>query len=636
MQMIIGMAQENRPSQGDGDETEDAPAMLSAVGRYLVTDTEDKNCEVRFVTYQEDGTILVNDTPVACQVDSLGETYCRLSVTEHETYGSLNFGRNDNGFYSGSLYDQDGKWICNFIRTDHKPDQAAITDVAATWYAYSNNDKQFYDLTLSDDFTAKLYGNTYRWTVSSYSNDSEQDWLYLRLYNDDGYAYSATIDYNKQSDILSMQVSDRKGEHNVRYFKESLMPYLNGFSYYPFDRWNASSFTLYQGGSISMNDMEYWKLESADKATVNGQIFADDEATDPSYTFTLTLEGDYPQLVLKDLATNTETIYYNNHFQYDTKNPEYIYQETRHHLEECLEGHSTRPEGYENYISGNEYLKYIYASFSQVKGYQDVDTYLSRFTIQRDKLQTVKNSYADAFGNIHESTCLTYTYLKNGAQDVIDVSSFSDGNKWILPLPLTSLGIAINTYDDWQIVYQEDGKIQELLHYSGDAIRMRAVPTYDGSGRIVSMTVTNSQNNHYTTQMTYDANGRLVRIESSDFDFDVSGDYTVTFTFTYNSDGTVAKFVYFRDAKSEFWNDYEESIEYRYQSGKLVSARYRQARINEQYPSDNSVMIDMEYTFSYNDKGNVTEAAYVYHTEHNYTDYKLTYFYNDFYFYDAE
>ena len=33
-----------------------------------------------------------------------------------------------------------------------------------------------------------------------------------------------------------------------------------------------------------------------------------EEAAEPSYTFTLTLEGDYPQLVLKDLQANTESI----------------------------------------------------------------------------------------------------------------------------------------------------------------------------------------------------------------------------------------------------------------------------------------------------------------------------------------
>ena len=145
------------------------------------------------------------------------------------------------------------------------------------------------------------------------------------------------------------------------------------------------------------------------------------------------------------------------------------------------------------------------------------------------------------------------------------------------------------------------------------------------------MAVTNSQNNHYTTQMTYDAEGRLIRIESSDFDF--SSTYTVTFSFTYNSDGTVAKFVYWQD--NEHWNDNEESIEYRYQNGKLVSARYRDTRINEEYPSESYVATDIEYTFSYNDKGNISGAAYVYYTDHDYTDYKLTYFYNDFYFYDA-
>jgi len=512
------------------------------------------------------------------------------------------------------------------------PEKAAFTGLAAKWFAYDRNNSQFHDVVLAEDFTAKLYGKDYRWTVSAFNNDSEQDSMTLRLYNDEGYAYSVSAYHDKQSGIRTLNIADRKNENSLRYFDKPMLVYLNGYSYRPFDRWNSSSFTVYYSGDISLSEMEYWAVESADDRSVIGKVFADEEATDPSYTFTLTLEGDYPQLVLKDLQANTESIYYNDHFQYDPTNPEYIYQETRHHLEECLKGYSGRPEGYEDWIRGNEYLKYVYSSFSQVKAYKDVDTYLSRFTIQRDKLQTVKYSYADAFGNVNESTCLVYTYRKNGAQDVIDLSSFPAGSKWIVPLPLTTLGIAINTYDDWQIVYQEDGSIKELLHYSGDAIQMRAVPTYDGNGRIASMTVTNSQNNHYTTRMTYDAEGRLVRIESSDFDF--SSTYTVTFTFTYNSDGTVAKFVYWQD--NEHWNDYEESIEYSYQNGKLVSARYRDNRINAEYPSESYVATDIEYTFSYNDKGDVSEASYVYHTDHDYTDYKLSYFYNDFYFYDAE
>jgi len=96
VQMIIGMAQENqKPNDGNGDGTEETPTMLSAVGRYVVTDVEDKTCDIRFVTYQEDGTLLLNDTAIPCEIDSLGETYCRLKVTDSDTYGAVSFSQNE-------------------------------------------------------------------------------------------------------------------------------------------------------------------------------------------------------------------------------------------------------------------------------------------------------------------------------------------------------------------------------------------------------------------------------------------------------------------------------------------------------------------------------------------------------------
>ena len=113
----------------------------------------------------------------------------------------------------------------------------------------------------------------------------------LRIYNDEGYAYSVSAYHDKQSGIRTLNIADRKNENSLRYFDEPMLVYLNGYSYRPFERWNSSSFTVYYSGDIGLSEMEYWAVESADDRSVIGKVFADEEETDPSYTFTLTLEG---------------------------------------------------------------------------------------------------------------------------------------------------------------------------------------------------------------------------------------------------------------------------------------------------------------------------------------------------------
>ncbi|MBR3714284.1 MAG: hypothetical protein IKM18_00060 [Clostridia bacterium] len=72
-------------------------------------------------------------------------------------------------------------------------------------------------------------------------------------------------------------------------------------------------------------------------------------------------------------------------------------------------------------------------------------------------------------------------------------------------------------------------------------------------------------------------------------------------------------------------------VTYNYNNGSLDTAHYV-------YTYDTSVSeprleSDIEYTFYYNENGYISEVASKYNTEHNYTDDKHVYTYNDIYFY---
>ncbi len=635
IQMIIGMAQDQNQNgnQDNNNDGENDPPMFSPVGQYLAYSTE--KLPVAFITYGEDGTLTIDGTAVACQTENMYSSYCTLTVTGNDAVSKIHFSR-DNGLLSGSLYDASGDHLCNLVALDQLPEEAPANalQAATDWHAYRISDTTHYELTLNEDFTATVYGESYRWTVSSYYRGKEDyDSVTLRFYNDSGYAYSATAYARHTSGCFTMSVSNRKGEDNLTYYADPLVMYLTMTSLQPFDRWDHSSFYLGSDGSVSLSDMEYWKTVSSENGVLTGQVFAD-EADEPSYSFTIRMKGDYPQLVLTNLSDKSESVYYNGQFKYAKDDPEYVYQEMIHHIDSCLDGYSHRPDGYENYLRGSEYLGYIYAQLSTVSDYKDTTTYLNRFTIYRNKLQSAALSYADAFGNVTNSNLFDYTYNEKGLLSRMDINAIGNTTRFVLPIPMLHVGVHFSSYEDWAPVYDENGRVTAYHYLSGDTVRMKAMLTYDENGRVMSVEVINAQNDRYSAQMSYDANGRLVKIESADLDFSTGSVHT--FSYAYNTDGTVASFTYLRDSENEFWSDTEYRVEYTYQNGKAVSARYRESSITPRYPENNSVVVEIEYTYSYNDNGDLAGAALRYITDTDYHDHALTYTYSDIYFYNAE
>ena len=73
------------------------------------------------------------------------------------------------------------------------------------------------------------------------------------------------------------------------------------------------------------------------------------------------------------------------------------------------------------------------------------------------------------------------------------------------------------------------------------------------------------------------------------------------------------------------------TVTYNYNNGSLDTAHYVYTFGTS--VSDPKVESDIEYTFSYNEDGYLTEVANKHNTENHYTDNKYVYTYNDIYFY---
>jgi hypothetical protein len=160
--------------------------------------------------------------------------------------------------------------------------------------------------------------------------------------------------------------------------------------------------------------MNYWKLVSCTDEEIIGNIYDKKNAENAAYTFTFKMEGDYPQLYIKDNSSKDEIIYYSNMFKYDGNNPEYLYHHALDNLKKCITGSSYKPAGYNSYISGSEYLQYIHGIFTKIKDYKDVSDYLAKFAIYKDQLVNVISKNENVFGATNTSTNVSYTYLSDG------------------------------------------------------------------------------------------------------------------------------------------------------------------------------------------------------------------------------
>ena len=283
--------------------------------------------------------------------------------------------------------------------------------------------------------------------------------------------------------------------------------------------------------------------------------------------------------------------------------------------------------------------RYLYDGFSDIGKHIDTTDILNHFTVIKDKLLTISDSYTDKLGNIIESTQEPEYFLGNDRMPSnIDWSGLFG----------TNCKVAAIERDEQQRISRIKFKENR-----SNLIVLIMTPKYDQNNNIVSMVCeTNSKTweNVYTYNseqqliaayvcfyrndgfddfsyssstytLTYDPNGNVTSVNQNSCN-DIGRTYTDLITYTYDQSGNLLqKTIY--DAES---GTVLENFEYKYDSqGRLVNEFYSTIYIN-------APVHPIKYTYTTFDAlGRPLTATVEYsdcqplHTE--------TYTYGDVYFY---
>ena len=284
--------------------------------------------------------------------------------------------------------------------------------------------------------------------------------------------------------------------------------------------------------------------------------------------------------------------------------------------------------GFSSNANNSAAWKYIYDGFTDLSKYIDTTDQLKHFTVLKDKLLTVTDSYTDQLGNVIESTKEPECFLGN-AMIPSDVD-------WVNLLG-TNCRIASTERDEQQRI--SCIKFKENKSYS-DLIVCIMTPKYDQNNNIVSM-VCKTNSKTWENVYTYNGNRQLISADVCVFwnnGFDDFSYISRAYTFTYDSNGNIAsinntKYTYNENGKLLQKAVYDaesgqilENTEYVYDSqGRLTNVLYSNIYVNaESYPE--------KYTYtSFDSLGRPLAATVQYsddpciHTE--------TYTYGDVYFY---
>lgn len=284
--------------------------------------------------------------------------------------------------------------------------------------------------------------------------------------------------------------------------------------------------------------------------------------------------------------------------------------------------------GFSSNANNSAAWKYIYDGFTDLSKYIDTTDQLKHFTVLKDQLLTVTDSYTDQLGNVIEPTKEPESFLGN---DMIPTDV-----DWV-DLLGTNCRIASTERDEQQRI--SCIKFKENKSYS-DLIVCIMTPKYDQNNNIVSM-VCKTNSKTWENVYTYNGNRQLISADVCVFwnnGFDDFSYISRAYTFTYDSNGSIAsinntKYSYDENGKLLQKAVYDaesgqilENTEYVYDSqGRPVNVYYSDIYVNrEPHPE--------KYTFtSFDSLGRPLTATVQYsddqplHTE--------TYTYGDVYFY---
>ena len=174
-------------------------------------------------------------------------------------------------------------------------------------------------------------------------------------------------------------------------------------------------------------------------------------------------------------------------------------------------------------------------------------------------------------------------------------------------------------YDTVYLTYDATGKVSGATIGSDNNVSGACAPTYDETGKLVSMHVQRT-NGQYTSTFTYDDQGRLSRV---DIPKGIYGN-PMFYEFTYDEAGVLVK-------KVKDWHNgyYSLTSEFTYENGVVKE-------INQTYAQRYSSGYTNRYAYTNDAQGRPVSAVYT-TTNANYTyvSTEIVYIYEDLYFFDT-
>lgn len=555
------------------------------------------------ITFNENGTCQVDDSSSLTWTAKAVKESANLEVSIKEDKNTLyTFHLNvSEDFTDGTLYDKKKeRYYSTYFQKDTEIDLSQEGLIYTEWFprGYAGNTTPFI---LEKDGTCQMDGQKYQWVVQP-SRYTEENLQILSVYDETTTKYIAEIRQNRAGipDLSMFTCSVNQQDWLDSYYPHPLMKETY---YYAFNHENPLAYDININSEFIHMDSTEYSMELSENTTADTLIYYVPNAQDPAYEFTITNDGGFPNLTIKDLSSEEIYYYYNPEQGHRPDHPDFLYNQALTALTCYAEDDSLHISEEEGWLSERDLLHYAYENFSQIDGYRDSSDYLSRFIIVEDQLLSTDYHRTDNLGNEDtDSEHTVYTYDSKGR-----LASFYD-NDYAISYGLSARGMSY--FSRVYLIYDTNDRIHEIQLRSYDTLEAQCYPVYDETGNIIRMHI--FKNSEETvSSFSYDEEGRLVKITMEDG----------TLLHQYTDDGLLS-------LSYLLTNDRRIRTEYTYENTALVQKLKRY----EGYYDEPWYVTD---TYHYDADGKLlrTERTST-QTDYDYRSEEFVFIYDDIYYYN--
>lgn len=523
-----------------------------------------------------------------------------LYTMEVYSYQEGNYLRSDGSVRNAEEQFQDTYTLAQPV-SDAEWFRAAYT----TWHPAKdwNND---IPVEFRENGTCAIDGKEYKWCREPFSHWSGGE-VYVMVYDQQGiYYYLLFTQAEGGYPRMQMEKGDMENRDFVgTYNFHSMMEW--------FGRWDAfdesnpvvDNFGFYEDAVIIENHRNTWVV-GGDTTEDALRIYVPAKK-DAQMVFTLTMEGEYPHLVIDDLTSGQSYSFYYYDAGYDDQSDEAIYYTALNALNCYIEDdrfyHPITDERYDD----AEILVFAYEQLQKVADYKDAQAYLDRFTILRDKLVRVTYKNEDKLGNVGETK-----YWDQIGYDELGRVMWTNEDDYAerFGIGTSSLFSQFRGYVLWP-AYDAAGNVIEIAIKDGNQkINAKCTPVYE-DGRVARMHI-QTASSESDALFTYDDMGRVVLLEMTDG----------TIRYTYDEQGVLTRKVM-------------ERSESRYTTFDYVCENGRLEQVIESWVNYNLAWTETA-AYTYDENGEVAMISRTSDKEdYKYVREEYHYVYEDIYFYNA-